>query len=342
MQILQALGSAGNGGAENFFSRLVPALQGAGIKQTAIVRIGSGRERDLEMAGIPVKKMRFGSVHDPVTRYRFNRAVRNVNPDILMTWMNRASGLSSSGRHVQIGRLGGYYNLKYYRRCKHLVGNSKGIVNYILSKGWPADRVHHISNFVDTAFESPAARNEFSTPENVKLLLALGRLHPDKAFDTLISALAKLPEDTWLWLAGDGGQAQNLRALASELGVEDRIRFMGWQQNVAALLATADVLVVPSRHEPLGNVVLEAWAHRVPLVATESEGPAELITDGETGLLVPVDDAQALATQIAFATSNREVTASMVNRAWENYQKNFGRDTIVARYRELFEHVLSR
>ena len=72
------------------------------------------------------------------------------------------------------------------------------------------------------------------------------------------------------------------------LGIAERVRFLGWRDDVPALLAAADILVCPSRHEPLGNVVIEAWAAGVPVVATASDGPAGLIDDGESGLLVPL------------------------------------------------------
>src|SRR3546814_11074829 len=108
----------------------------------------------------------------------------------------------------------------------------------------------------------------------------------------------------WLWLAGEGPRRRALMQQAARLGLGDRVRFLGWRDDVAALLRAADVFLCPSRHEPPGNVVIEAWAHGTPVVAAASQGPRPLIEDGTTGLLVALDDADA---QIGSASCRERV-----------------------------------
>ena len=129
------------------------------------------------------------------------------------------------------------------------------------------------------------------------MLLALSRLHEKKGLDVLLRALAELPGCV-AWIAGDGPLEADLKALAARLGVADRVRFLGWRSDRGALLKAADICVLPSRWEPFGTVMLEAWAAGTPLVAAASQGPSALIEDGGNGLLVPVDDAPALAAAI--------------------------------------------
>ena len=121
------------------------------------------------------------------------------------------------------------------------------------------------------------------------MLLTLSRLHEKKGLDILLAALAGLPAMHRLdrRRRPAGGQTQGAGA---ELGVADRVRFLGWRTDRGALLRAADVCVLPSRWEPFGTVMLEAWAAGTPLVAAASQGPAALIEDGANGLLVPVDD----------------------------------------------------
>jgi glycosyltransferase involved in cell wall biosynthesis len=138
------------------------------------------------------------------------------------------------------------------------------------------------------------ARASLETPDGVPLLLAMGRLHDAKAHDISLAALAELP-DAFLWIAGAGPAEAKLKAMAEALGVERRVRFLGWRTDASALYRAADVCVFPSRHEPLGNVVIQAWAHGLPVVAAASQGPRALIEEGKDGLLVPIDDAPALA-----------------------------------------------
>jgi glycosyltransferase involved in cell wall biosynthesis len=86
----------------------------------------------------------------------------------------------------------------------------------------------------------------------------MGRLHADKGFDVLLRAIALLPRGH-VYLAGAGPEEAALRALAAELGITARVSFLGWRRDIGALLAAADIFICSSRHEPLGNIVLEAW-----------------------------------------------------------------------------------
>ena len=140
-------------------------------------------------------------------------------------------------------------------------------------------------------------RSQFDTPMDAPLLLALGRLHENKALRCSHRSVEPYTERVSL-IAGEGPLEQSLREQVVQSGVEARVRFLGWRQEIAALLAAADILVCPSRHEPLGNVVIEGWAHNVPVVATDSAGPRALIQHEETGLLVPIDDSKTLAEAI--------------------------------------------
>jgi glycosyltransferase involved in cell wall biosynthesis len=124
--------------------------------------------------------------------------------------------------------------------------------------------------------------------------------------------------------------------MAQALGVADRVRFLGWRTDAAALYRAADVCVFPSRYEPLGNVVIQAWAHGLPVVAAESAGPKALIEDGEDGLLVPVDDAQALAAGVRRVLDDPMLRIRLVQKGAERVEAEFSEAAVVARWRELF------
>jgi glycosyltransferase involved in cell wall biosynthesis len=239
---------------------------------------------------------------------------------------------------VHVARMGGYYDMKYYRHCDHLVGNTQDIRDYFIRQGWPAERAHYLPNFID-AHPAPAVdRASLQTPEDAPLIVALGRLHPNKAFDVLLHAVAETP-GVWLWIAGSGPEDFNLKGLAAQLGIANRVRFLGWRNDVAALLAASTVLAVPSRHEPLGNVVLEGWAHGVPVIAAEAVGPAALIADGDDGLLVPVDDADALADAFRRVLDSSDLRARVVAGGKARYETEFTEQAVCGRYIAFFEQV---
>jgi len=337
-RVMQVMAGAEHGGAEAFFTRLVPALHRAGIDQHAAIRGHRARGDALSAAGIPVVELRFGGAFDLVTGPRLRAAAKAYDPDILIAWMSRAARFAPTGRHVLAGRLGGYYDLKYYRRCDHLIGNTEDICAWLTREGWPTDRVWYLPNFVDDTLLPPVDRAILDTPSDAPLLLGLGRLHANKGFDVALAALAKLPR-AWLWLAGEGPERAALTALAARLGVAERVRFLGWRDDVPALLAAADVFLCPSRHEPLGNVVIEAWARSTPVVAAASQGPRELIEPGVSGLLVPIDDADALAAAAAELLDDPARAAELGRGGHDAWRRDFTEAASVARWLDFFDRV---
>ncbi|MHA1112958.1 MAG: glycosyltransferase [Alphaproteobacteria bacterium] len=339
MRVLQAMAGAARGGAEAFFHRLVPALAEAGVSQRAVIRPhDGGAPGGLAAAGVPVTHLPFGGWLDWRTGSGLRGAIASFSPEIVLTWMSRATRFCPRGAFVHAARLGGYYDLKYYRRCDHLVVNTLGIRDWVLGQDWPEARVHYLPNFADESVVAPVDRAAEDTPADAPLILALGRLHPNKGFDVLLRALRHLPHAR-LWLAGDGPLRGGLVGLAEELGVGARVRFLGWRADVPALIAAADAIAVPSRHEPLGNVVLEAWARQKPVIAARSQGPEELIDQGRTGILVPVGDAAALAWALRDVLGAARTSADLAAAGHAVYEAHFSRDHVVRAYVEFFAQV---
>ena len=339
MRLLQAMAGAPHGGAEAFFVRLAMALERARQEQLVIIRRNAERTATLRQGGVEPLELPFGRWFDLATRLGLRRAIARYRPQVVLTWMNRATMLCPPGDFVHVARLGGYYDLKYYRRCHHLIANTRDIADYLVTGGWPRERVHYLPNFVAAAKAPPLPRASLATPADAPLALALGRLHPNKAFDMLLAAVAELPR-LYLWLAGEGEEREILQRQARSLGIAERVRFLGWRDDTAALLAAADVFVCPSRREPLGNVVIEAWAAGVPVVATASDGPRALIADGETGLLVPIDDAGALARAIERVIGDHALSARLAAAGRAAYEAEFTEARVVTLYRDLLERVV--
>ena len=332
------------GGAEEFFVRLCAAFRRRGIDQTVVVRPNATRGPQLEAAGIDAVELPFGGRFDFRTVPALAKRIDAARPDIVLSWMSRASAVTGKARRkasaetVQIGRLGGYYDLKYYRHCDHLIGNTPDIVRYLTEEGWPRDRAHYVPNFVAADTGSTRPRSDFGVPDGATLLLAAGRLHRNKAFDILLRAM-KPVDGVYLLLAGDGPEARALEGLAHKLGIAERVRFLGWRTDIADLMATADMLVCPSRIEPLGNVVIEAWARNLPVVAAASEGPGWLIRDGADGLLAPVEDHTALGDAIARLSLDPDLRGRLAAAGHARFRAEFTEEPVVAEFMALFEKV---
>lgn len=164
------------------------------------------------------------------------------------------------------------------------------------------NRVTTIFNAVDIEHVQAQARQPVANLPQQPFIVAAGRLVPQKGFDLLIRATADQlePRGMSLLILGEGPERFALESLARDLGVQNRVRFQGFVDNPWNYFSHAAVFVCSSRWEGFGNVIIEAMACGVPVIATDCDfGPREIIRHGESGLLVPVDDEQALRAAVA-------------------------------------------
>ena len=334
-RIVTVLAGAPIGGAETFFTTLTTALARAGFDVQSVLKPNAFREAALRQAGIKFATAPFRLPFDWTTTRAIQKAAEQFCPDVVLAFAGRAARFVPQGRHKVVGRLGGYYNLANFRRCDHLVCNSADVVRHVIERGWPKTGVTLIPNFAFVPPSGPVRRADFGTPDAAPVALALGRLHIKKGLDLLIRAAAMLP-DLFVWIAGDGPEKQKLVQLAHALDVQERVRFLGWRQDRAALYAAADVCVYPSREEPFGNIVVEAWSCGIPLVTTRTAGPSWLVRNGEDALLSPLEDVPALAQAIRTVLDSRELRDSLVEHGRQRIGSEFSEAAIVGRYADMF------
>lgn len=348
-RILQVMAGAAHGGAEMAFVDMCLAMKDAGQVVEVVTRPNDLRVPMLEKAGLRVHLLPFGGALDWATMWGMKRIIRDFHPQIVQTWMSRAAQKTprwskSAGvpPYLVVSRLGGYYKIHHFRQTDYFTTITPDIKRFLIDNGIQEDRVCHINNFAETEIaDAPASRAREGTPEDAPLLLSLGRLHTSKAFDTLLKAMADLP-GVWLWIAGEGPMRQELESLSAELGLNDRVRFLGWRDDRAALLQACDLCVFPSRYEPFGTVFVQAWSQRVPVVSTMSDGPRQYIRDGEDGLLVPIDDVPALSAAIRRGVQDEALRARMVENGYKRYQDEFTKENTVAHYLVYYQTILNR
>ncbi len=231
-----------------------------------------------------------------------------------------------------------------YRTADAIVAVSQATSDDMARHGVPAEKISVIENGVDHAFiEREALKLPEKPPPSMsdssRILVSLGRLTKQKAFDTLLHAHARLDDDVQLWILGEGSDRRALEALAHELGVEERVWLPGFVSNPFPYIKRANAFVLSSRWEGMPNALVQALSLGVPCVATDAPGGSrEVLMDGKVGWLAPVDDPSSLADAIHHA-----LRTPAVRRPDSAWRERFSSERMMDRYeRTLFPSGIGR
>ena len=329
-----------DGGTERFFVTLSEAFHERGIDQQFAIRPGRPWRGEVEGFG-DIQEGQFlrRTPRGMFDLWRLHRAIREFQPDAIMAWRAPAARLIPRSVPVaKIVRLGDYpRHARHFSGLDAVVCNNPSIARHIRELGW-GGAAPIISNFSRPVSSAPISRAELDTPEGAFVVCGAGRFTKVKGFDLLIAAVAQL-EGVYLWLVGDGPEAEALLWQAEDLGVSDRVRFAGWREDPTEVIGAADAFVLPSRDEPLGNALIEAWRVGVPSVASMTDGPNWYAEDGRDALMVPVGDVDALAGAVRRLMADGELREGLVAGARQTLTERFDRDAVVDAYLELFDRI---
>ncbi|MBI2188559.1 MAG: glycosyltransferase [Acidobacteria bacterium] len=233
--------------------------------------------------------------------------------------------------------------------------NAEAVRRWLVAEGYDAAKIVVIPNGVDlTRFAAPPEpvrlRRELGLPGGTPVVVIVSRLTRLKGLEQLLEAAALVrvqhPEARFL-IVGETAPSETayldvLTRLATAHRVADRVVFAGLRSDVPAVLAAADVSVMPSLNEALSNVLLESMAAGAPTVATHVGGTPEAIVDGETGLLVPPADVPALAAAIARLLADRSLAARLGEAGRRLIENRFSVERMVTATEHLYAELLAR
>lgn len=214
--------------------------------------------------------------------------------------------------------------------------------------GIPAKKVVTIPNCIDASrfnfeVDITSVKDDLRIEQSSRIILSVGSLFPVKGHKFLLEAaceiFTKVP-DAVIVLAGDGELLDELKHQASEQGIADRIRFLGYRQDVERILKASDVFVMPSLREGTSIAILEAMAANIPIVATAVGGNPEVIIDGKTGILVPPSDSKALAEAIVALLTDHNLASSLAKAAKERVEDVYHPQKNIENLRRLYQDVL--
>jgi glycosyltransferase involved in cell wall biosynthesis len=363
MKVLFVIPRLEPGGAEKQLEVLVRGLQARDVEVRICSLAGSGPlASTLPSCGAAVEVLGKGSLLDPRPLWRLQRELGHFDPDIVHTWR---PGGNVMGRWIacRAGRASvvatahlpqdaaswwqRWLSRRLHRKTSRWIVSCRDLADQWERQGVPREKLALIPPAITLDLaphrSDPELRKSLGIPESAYVVACVGRLIPRKAVKDAIWAadiLKFLYDQLYLLVIGDGPLRPRLEQFAHDLRVQDRIRFLGWRDDVPDLLRISDVLWLPSHADGLPNSVLEAMALRRPVVATRLPSVAEAVVDGETGFLVPVEDKAALARQTRVLLDNPELRQRMGEAGFRHITRRHLPEHLVAAHLELYRTVI--
>ena len=349
MRVVHVHRMRGIGGSERHLLALLPALAERGL-DPVFVGLDDPAWDPSDFYGalsVPAHRLRSPRDVDPLL---FARLVRSLRADVVHTHLVHADlygGLAARlrGAHLVTTKHNDdpfrtgpfrYVERGLAKLADRVITITDSLRTFTVERvGVPAEKVQTIHYGLDALPAAWGDNPPDDVPADARVLLAVSRLTPQKGIDVAIRAVAELPADTVLVVLGEGPERGALERAAHHLGVDRRVFLPGRVPDVAAWLRRARVFVHPARWEGFGLGVLEAMLAGLPVVASNVSSLPELVADGKTGLLVPPDDAGALARAVSDALERPELGQAGVARARREFSVARMADRTAALYAAL-------
>jgi glycosyltransferase involved in cell wall biosynthesis len=358
IRVLHVIDHLKRGGAQISVKNLIENINDKDIEAFLCVLRTASVEVPIDIKLIGLKHRRW----DPCTIWQVAKICKENNIDILHAHLQKAiiSSLLASiiYKCVVVVHIRGGVFLKgmsffLYRQLLRLlrkrasvfIANSNATVQKLVERiKISRDRINLVYNPVDfSVFErQPGCREKMRERWGIKdediVLGCVGRLHVVKGVDLLIEALGMLlrrDKNYFLVLAGDGPERERLEGLAKRLRIDDRVKFLGMCEDVAAVVSGFDIGVVPSRHEPFGRVAIEMMRMKVPIVTSGVDGLAELVRGGETGVVTQDSSPKEICRGIERLVRDEELRKRVVEEAY-SFSQQFGIKEHVRRIKQIY------
>jgi glycosyltransferase involved in cell wall biosynthesis len=324
---------------------LLEGLRELGHQNLLITLPASRSEAEARARGIETRALAMRNYADVPAVLALRRAFRETRADLVHLHTGRATWLG--GIAARLAGVPAIATRRMDRRVRR-GWRTRLIYRSLVERAVAISPAVAIPSAVDPAALVAAVGREQTrslggVAADTPLLLCLAALFHRKGLDVLLDALARLPETTpraQLWIAGDGPERAALERRAEDLGLADRVRFLGPRSDAADLLAACDLFVLPSRLEGLGVAALEAMAAARPVVASRVGGLAEAVVEGRTGLLVPPDDPAALCAALGRVLEDEALRARLGAAGPGRVAEGFLAEQMVSAYESLYYEVL--
>jgi glycosyltransferase involved in cell wall biosynthesis len=355
MKIVNIILSSQNGGAEQVFIDYLMLLQKLNHKLLAITKEDAPYKDKVTELGIELKTItnHFG-YHDFFAVKKIRKILEEFEADAVIAHVGRSVVLVRSAigknRKVKLIAVNHSSNVKRSVGSDVILSVNKEIFFKTVDLGQSAATSFVVANAVDLSDAISVAPHINFSEKNEIVIGAMGRLEKCKGFDVLLYALAELQKSDkkfLLKIAGSGVEEKNLRNIAANLGLEDKVEFCGWIKDKKKFFEKIDIFCMPSTDiagETFGLVLLEAMKYRKAIVTTACNGPKEVVRDKIDGLLVSLKGNDALEKRLAKAileiVNNQELHDAMIQNSFTRLEEKFSYSALEKRLAEVVGKVL--
>lgn len=345
--ILHAMLGKGLGGLEQVFLDYQPILEAwaarRGGRCVGVVRKGGKMAVAQANRTPPLSAMPALTDWDPITVGAARALVKTYRPALIFSHGQRPARVFDKAAPADVVRAVCLHKPSFdVTPGTHYVCVGQHLAALAIERGAPADHVWLVPNAVKPPGVEAQPFAEAGRPIRI---VAAGRLHPKKGFDVLIHAVGKLRAwdyEVTCEIAGEGDERGALEGLIRDLDLEASVTLKGWAGDVAGFLATGDLFAFPSHQEGFPLTLLEAMAVGLPVVASEIDGPLEILTDGRDGRLVPDNDPDRLAEALAELISDRETAVRLGAAARQQVLTEYSPQELARRLEAALDGMTSR
>lgn len=305
------------GGLENAFVDMAYALVTLGYKVVALTP-ANAQFRSMMPELVEFYDYSPKGYWDFFSRFKTRRYIKNNNIKLLVTVNSRATytiAKSVSGLNIPVLGVSYSYKHKRMQAADHLVVVTQHMKAHFLQHGWPVGDVDVLPCMLRNF---PVESIALKPVDDVVKLGFVGRISPEKGLEELLEAVSLLLEKGHrlsLTIAGSGDDEQKIHALLKQKGLQHCVFFSGWITDIREWLKNINLIIVPSKEETFGIVVLESMAHGCPVVSTYAPGPSSQIENGVTGWLAETGDVESLASAIETALGQSDTWEQVVDNA---------------------------
>ncbi len=328
----------GLGGIEQALIDYCEALMLTGHEVVAVVHPKAAIIPALQQHKISMHRLPNWGAWDPIAILRLRQMLSHIKPDACIAHGNRALSLLKTANAPRTIAVMHNYKIKC-EGVRFVFYPTQDLLRHVNAKQLQNMDAYLIPNMVRVPAQSP--QHSWRAPP---VIGSMGRFVAKKGFDLFIEALALLKARNIPFralLAGDGEETLALKQLAAAKGLESQLQFTGWVGDKKAFFDSIDVFCLPSHHEPFGIVLLEAMAHALPVVATRSEGPSEILQLDTDGILVPKENPQALGDALKTLLTEPEYALKAGRNAYITVKNRYDLP-VIARQLDLALQALCR